>query len=116
MKYFSFTEEVVRTPTEPALIAAIEEIAEEEYQCEAGEAVDVEVPDSLPEPEAPEPRARDPLPEPSVTDFSPDSGVDTLAESKPRVTDNATVGDSSVPVMSGFGLLHIFIKMNRKYL
>ena len=84
----------MRTPTEPALIAAIEEIAEEEFQCEAGEAVDVEVPDSAPEPSTTPDRA----PESSTTaDLAPDSGVDTLAESKPRVTENVVAGKSLPP-------------------
>ncbi|XP_063675092.1 microtubule-associated protein futsch-like isoform X20 [Bolinopsis microptera] len=96
-------EKVVRSPTDPALIAAIEEIAEEQYQCEAGEAVDVDV-ENLPEAGEPGPLPEPsvPIPEPSVTDLAPDSGVDTLAESKPaKVTENATVGDSSVPHLSG---------------
>ena len=79
VKTTSSTEKVVRTPTEPALIAAIEEIAEEEYQCEAGETVEVEVPDRAPEPS-------------TAADQAPDSGVGTLAESKPRVTENAGAG------------------------
>ncbi|KAL5256294.1 hypothetical protein ACHWQZ_G011501 [Mnemiopsis leidyi] len=80
-------EKVVRTPTEPALIAAIEEIAEEEYQCEAGETVEVEVPDRAPEPS-------------TAADQAPDSGVGTLAESKPRVTENAGAGGDTLQDVS----------------
>ena len=64
----SIISDVLRKPSNPALVAAIEEIAEDEYLLEAEEKVEVDVPEQISE---------------TFDQFPDDSGVDTLEYSKP---------------------------------
>lgn len=87
--------DVVRKPSNPALVAAIEEIAEEEYLLEAEEKVEVDIPENMPDSFDQPPNGGQHMDyhmdyEPPVGfnvsesfELPIDSGVDTLADSKP---------------------------------